>query len=452
VVFPCSKTYGVIDLISDKLRQLRASKFIQNLSWLGSAELVQRVARLGTTVTLARTFSQADYGMVSAIYTVFEFSLAFTMTEGITAKIIQTSDDELEQTCRTSFWLGCILFSSLAVLQCLLAYPISRFYDAKELFGPICFLSLIFLVCPLYVVQEALIARENRLEIRAQAQSIQAIASNVIIIGAALLGFKVWAIVLSMVLTFPIWIVMTHRNHPWRPSGGITLEGAKTILGFGLQLLGVNLLDRLRFNIDYLLIGRFLGLEVLGLYFFAFNAGLGISQTVIWSLSAAWYTHFCEVRTKIGELRKRYLGSFKTIGLLLLPLVILQTSLSPVYVPVIFGKEWIPALPILILICFSALPTAVARANSQALRAMDKPKIDLIWGLTFTSLFSLGIWLILRLNQSGVFASIDPLLGLNPGIVLVAVMVLLSQLFFMPLFSLWILKNIFPSRHEANHI
>jgi teichuronic acid exporter len=442
----------VISLISDKLKQLRTNKFAQNLGWLGSAELVQRVARLGTTVTLARTFSTSDYGMVSAIYTIFDFSLAFTMTEGITAKVIQASDDELEQTCRTSFWVGCILFCSLAVLQCLLAYPISQFYDSKEIFLPICVLSLIFLVFPFYVVQEALIARKNRLEIRARAQSMQAIASNLIIICAALTGFKIWAIVLSMVLTYPIWIVVMHRNHPWRPSGGITLKGGRSILGFGLQLLGVNLLDRLRFNIDYLLIGRFLGLEALGLYFFAFNAGLGISQTVIWSLSAAWYPYFCEVRADLEKLRRRYLDSFKTIGLLLLPLVILQTSLSPFYVPIVFGKEWLPALPILILICLSALPTAIARANSQVLRAMDRPEVDLLWNLGFTSLFSLGILSILYFNHSGGFASIDPLLGLNPGMVLVAVMVLVSQLVCMPVFSLWMLKNVFPSRYGARHI
>lgn len=437
----------MISLLSEKLKQLRTNKFAQNIGWLGSAELVQRVARLGTTITLARTFTTADYGMVSAIYTVFEFSLAFTMTEGITAKVIQASDEELEQTCRTSFWVGCILFVSLAILQCLLAYPISQFYNAKELLWPICFLSLIFLVCPLYVVQEALIARENRLEIRARAQSIQAIASNLIIIGSALLGFGVWAIVLSMVLTYPIWIVVMHRNHPWRPTGGITLEGGRSIVGFGVQLLGVNLLDRLRFNIDYLLIGRFLGLEALGLYFFAFNAGLGISQTIIWSLSAAWYPHFCEVRTELGKLRNRYLGSFKTIALVMLPLVLLQTTLSPIYVPIVFGKEWLPALPVLILICFSALPTALARSTSQVLRAMDKPAIDLVWSLCFTSIFAAGIWGLLQLNQSGRFDSLAGLSQLDPGLIVVATMVLSSQLLAVPIFSAWVLKTFLPARN-----
>jgi teichuronic acid exporter len=412
-----------------QIKKLSSEKFIRNVGWLGIAELIQRVFRLATTVTLAHLFTPQDYGMVSAIYTVFEFANTFSLKAGIGAKIIQASEEDLKDICDTAYWLNWILCSFLFIFQCLCAYPIAQFYRNDQLILPIIVLGLIYLIFPLFLVRYALIERANKLEVIAIGNATQAIFSNIIIVFLAIKGTGVWAVVLSMVLTYPIWIVITSRQQSWKPSKKIELKQWREIVKFGSKSLGVDLLMKLRMNLDYLLIARFIGSEALGIYFFAFNAGLGISQSILYGLSSAWYPHFCQAREDTKLLKKRFFGSFKSILLIVVPLVILQTNLAQFYVPIIFGQKWVTAIPILILICCCAIPIALSSATSQLLQAVDKINIDIVWNICFTLFF--GICLVFAVQY---------------GIYWVAVSVLVTQLFASPIFTIWVTRFIFRER------
>jgi PST family polysaccharide transporter len=410
----------------NKLKQLLSDRFLRNIGWLGVAELVNRIFRLATTVTLARTFSPYDYGMVSVIYTINEFASVFALRSGIGAKIIQAEEQELEVICNTAYWINWILYGSLFIIQLVAAYPIARFYGNNQLIWPICVLGSVYLMHPFFLIQSILIERENRLKVTALCTATQAILSNIIIVILAVLGRGVWAVVWSMVLTYPVWIVINYINHPWRPPTSFTLERWQEITSYGSKLLGVDLLGRLRMNLDYLLVGGFIGIEALGLYFFAFNAGLGISQSILNSITVALFPHLCAARGNAKQLKKQFLGSLKTIAVILVPLVFLQSSLAPFYVPIIFGQKWVTAIPILILICLSAVPIALSRATSQLLQTVDKTHIDFYWNMIFTVIFAASLLLTVR-----------------EGIFWVAVAVLITQAVAMPIFTVWISRTIF---------
>jgi PST family polysaccharide transporter len=410
----------------NKLKQLLSDRFVRNMGWLGVAELVNRIFRLATTVTLARTFSPYDYGMVSVIYTIVEFASVFALRAGIGAKIIQAEEQELEVICNTAYWLNWIVYGSLFIIQCVAAYPIAQFYGNNQLIWPICTLALIYLLCPVFVVQSILIERENRLKVTALCNAIQAILSNIILVILAVLGMGVWAVVWSMVLTYPVWIVINYMNHPWRPPTSFKLERWQEITSYGSKLLGVDLLGKIRMNLDYLIVGRFIGIEALGLYFFAFNAGLGISQSVLNSITVALFPHLCAARGNGKELKKQFFSSLKTIALILVPLVFLQSSLSPFYVPIIFGQKWVAAIPVLILICLSAVPIALSRATSQLLQTVDKTHIDFYWNMIFTAIFAASLLLTVR-----------------EGIFWVAAAVLITQAVAMPIFTVWVSRFVF---------
>jgi O-antigen/teichoic acid export membrane protein len=419
-------------MLINKLKQRLSDRFIRNIGWLGVAELVNRIFRLATTVTLARTFSPYDYGMVSIIYTIFDFGNVLTLRFGLAAKIVHADEQELKVICDTCYWLNWILCSSLFIIQCLAAYPIAQFYKNNQLILPICAVALAYLIIPVYTIQATLIERENRLKVTAFSGAMQAIISNIILVILALLGMGIWAVVWSMVLSYLVWIVISYSNHSWRHPKIFTLERWKEITSFGSKLLGIDLLGRVRMYLDYLLVGRFLGIEALGLYFFAFNAGLGISQSVIHSVTVALFPHLCAVRGDVEQLKKQFFGSLKTVALLLIPLVVLQTSLAQFYVPIVFGQKWVTAIPILVLICFSALPISLSRATSQLLQAVDKSHIDLYWNIIFTVIFAASL-----------------LLAVQAGIFWVAVGVLVSQCVAMPIFTIWVIRHIFIKELEV---
>ncbi len=418
----------------DRIKSLFSSRYVLNLGWLGGAELVQRFARLATTVVLARNFSAADYGMVSAIYSIFAFANVISVRGGIAAKIIQSNDEDLEDVCNTAFFLNWILMGSLFLVQCALSYPIAQFYNDTKLVFPICAVGLVYLILPTFMVRSSLLERQNLLKVRAWSKSAQSIVANVIIVILALRGFGVWAIVFAMVVGHLVWIPIIGRFSDWKPKPGRpTFRQWRPILSFGGKRLGVDLLNRLRQEMDYLIVARFLGLEALGIYFFAYSAGIGISQSVINSFGVAWYPYLCEVRRDPQALRSRFLKSLKTIAFTILPLVIVQSCLAPFYVPIVFGEKWEDAIPILILICLSAVPIALEKALSALLQATDKMAIDIRWNIFFSIAFA-GI-LVVSARQ---------------GVLQLAIAVLVSRWIFIPGFAFYVMRYLFPRPYQTS--
>ncbi|MDZ8235955.1 MAG: lipopolysaccharide biosynthesis protein [Nostoc sp. ChiQUE01a] len=413
-------------MLINKLKQQLSGQYIRNVGWLGGAELANRVFRLGTTITLARLLSPYDYGLVAVVLTTNEFATVFTLKAGIGSKIVQADEQEVKVVCDTSYWLNWILCGSIFAIQCIAAFPIALFYGNNQLIFPICVAALVYLMFPIFMIQSALIQRENRLNVTALCNVIQSLITNISTISLALLGFGMWAVVLPIVLSTPVWIVVSYMNHSWRPPKSFRLEQWQEITNFGKDILGVELLNKLRANIDYLLIGRFLGIHALGIYYFAFNAGLGISLNVMSAVTSALFPYLCEVRGNFKQLKERYFSSLKSTASFTVPLILLQSSLAPFYVPIIFGQKWVTAIPILILICLSALPLTIYNPTYLLLNAIGKTHINLYWNLIYTVLFAISL-----------------LVAVQWGIFWVAVTVLICQVVAQPAFSIWAIRYFF---------
>lgn len=413
-------------MLVNKLKQILSGQFIRNVGWLGAAELVNRIFRLGTTVTLARIFSPEDYGLMAIVYTVFDFATVFTLRGGVSAKVIQANAQDVKTICDTSYWLNWILCGAIFIIQCIAAFPIAQFYGQNQIVLPLCTAAFIYLMMPLFLVHDALIQRENRLKITALCNATQSIFSNIIIVVLALLGMGVWAIVWAMVLTTPVWIIITWRNHSWRPPTSFTFEQWQEIANYGKNLLGIELLNKLRMNLDYLIIGRFLGIEALGVYYFAFNAGYGITMNVINTFMSALFPYICAVREDYKQFKQRYFNGLKKVTSFVVPLILIQSLLAPLYVPIIFGHKWISAIPVLIMICLSVIPRVFGWASLLLLNAIDKTKISLSIDIVFTIIFAISI-----------------LLAVKWGIFWVAAAVLFSHLLVIPASTIWIHRYVF---------
>lgn len=406
------------------LQQKLANRFVRNVGWLGLSEILIRLSRLVATVVLARLLTDYDYGLAALVMTTNEFVNVFTRN-GIFDKLIQAEEEDLEVLSQTAYYMNWFICGGLFLAQCLVSFLMAWIYKDSRLVLPICAMALVYLILPFGLVQAARSQRENRLQVSALANSLQISTDNILTMVLAWMGLGLWAIVLPKIVVAPIWAIVHRRHNPWRSTKRFTLDRWQEIIHFGRSVLGVQMLATLRNNLDYLIAGHFLGIEALGLYYFAFNAGLGMSLSFINALDSALYPHLCDAKDKPAHFRNRYFQSFSTISKVILPIVCLQALLAPLYVPLIFGPKWIPAIPLLILICLSAIPRPYANAASKALWATHKPNWDLVWNLLFTTVFAVALSVGVVWKITGVAAA-----------------VLIAHTVALPLFVLWVTQYI----------
>ena len=402
------------------------NKFLRNLGWLGVSEAVVRITRLLTAVVLARVLGPLEFGVAALVLTVNELIRVFSRN-GIGAKIIQCNEQDLEPTCNTAYRLNVVFCLLMFVGQVLIAYPLAAWYQTPELIPMLQVLAFTYLLMPLGMVQAALVQREQRLKSVAMIDGGQVVTDNILTAVLALTGLGAWAIVLPKFLTSPIWVLGYRQAHHWRPSRPVFQFGLwRDVLRFGRQYLSIEVLKTARLNLDNLLIARLLGVEALGIYYFARNAGLGFSLTLINAVNSALYPNLCEVRSDLSLLRRRFIKNLKQIAMVVVPLLLAQASLAVIYVPIVFGEHWAHAVPILAMLCLSAIPRAFAESASALMLATGNIRRDMYWNIGFTVLFVIAV-------------------ALAATVSLVAVAITILSLFVItnPIYSVWAFRLVF---------
>lgn len=93
---------------------------------------------------------------------------------------------------------------------------------------------------------------------------------GVIVVIFVLLDYGVWVLVFNMVIIFLVMVFLFLRVLKWK----LKLVWGKNefyeIFGFGMYIIGIMVFNNLMFKLDYLFIGKFVLVVVLGYYIFVF--------------------------------------------------------------------------------------------------------------------------------------------------------------------------------------
>ena len=409
---------SLFDTAAGVFEQLRArignDMFLRGAGWLSLAQVAGRICRLLTTLVVARVLAPEHFGLAAIALASNEIA-HIVARFGTSACIVQCREEELERHTHTAYYLNWVIGIGLFLIQCAAAWPIALWYDRPDLILPICLLGVTYLLLPLGGIHAALNQRNGDLDALARGDVYQAAGDTVLTIIMAATGFGVWALILPKVLVVPLWIIPQRRKVQFKPRWPVDRSNVGTIVRFGYRVLGVELLTVFRLNIDVIIVGSVLGVQALGIYFFALNAGLGITRSLLGALSNALFPSLCDSRDDIPELNRRFARGLALICAVIIPWVIFQSVMASWYVPIIFGQKWVDygALPVLMTFCFVGIPLAFNEAGAQYLRARGFPQLDLRWYLPFTIMYMAAIAIGIQWGILGVALSVLIVYAIN---------------------------------------
>ena len=149
----------------------------------------------------------------------------------------------------------------------------------------------------------------------------------------------------------------------------------REMLRFSSGVLVSEILTAVRTQGDNLIIAATMGTSVLGAYYFAYNAGIGISNSLVRAFGLVAFPMLCAADR--GEERLAALRRVLAIGAaVFLPMVALQSLGAAYYVPLIFGERWSFAAPLIALMCLAGLPLLLSNVTTSWLRAEGRVHAD----------------------------------------------------------------------------
>jgi lipopolysaccharide exporter len=329
------------------------------------------LVRLVTVILIARQLSPDIVGVAALSLTVFEL-VRVLANVGVGQRIIAADAARLDATCNTAhrlFWLWC---GGVALVQVAVAGVLWLGFDQPLAAQMLAVLALVYLFMPGGLVSCYLLMREGRAATTARTVATQTIADHILSAALLLLWQSPWSIILPKLLTAPIWLVLTRRARP-----GSLFAAAGTgaccmaLLRFGLPVLATEMMAALRVQLDKLIIAASFGVTTLGTWFFAFNAGIGIASSLITAFGTLAFPALC---AGDGADARRRLKMVAAMGLLIfVPMVLAQSLLAPLYVPIIFGAHWTHAIPLIATLCLAGIPMICATITTAWLRASGRP-------------------------------------------------------------------------------
>lgn len=359
------------------LRRPRLGLFAQNLLAYGASEVAAKASRLLVVIAVARVLDVSQIGLAAAAIAAGDILKSLT-ENGVGQRIIAARDADLAATCRTAhriFWGWCI---GLFALQCAVGAAVYAATGDAALLALILILAGEYLFMPGGLVQVHLAMREGKLKQTAMVSGAQIVGANLISAALALLWPSALALVLPRLLAAPIWLLAVRRLRPWRPDATVTGAPLRPFIDYGRAVLGVEIVKALRLQADKLAVGALMGAEALGLYFMAFNAGLGLSQSFSIAFAQVIFPHLATARDRTAALRQAVLLGVGVIT----PVVIVQSLLAPWYVPILFGAGWDGISNVVSILCLAAIPGLIWVAASGWMRAEGRPQTEFLVTLT----------------------------------------------------------------------
>lgn len=375
-------------------------KTIQGLGWSFGARLFRQISQFVVVAMLARLLTPDDFGLIGMVAVFSGFASIFGEL-GITSAIIQNQNLE-EKHYSSAFWINITAGIGLMLIFILCAQLITSFYNKPVLEDIIKLISLNFVLSSFSVVQLAIFKKEMNFKPIAIAESSAVIFAGVIGIYLAFNGYGVWSLVIqlisfTLVNACLLWIFST-----WRPRFLFSIGAIKDISNFSANVTGFNIVNYFARNVDYLLVGKFLGAGALGFYTLAYKIMLYPLYNISHIIGAVMFPAFSKIQNDLAKVRNSYLKMVKAISLITFPLMLVLFVVTPEFIRVVFGYQWEPVIPLLRILCFCGMFQSVGTAVGNIFLSQGRSDLQFKLQIVGTVILTVCILIGLRWGVNGV--------------------------------------------------
>jgi O-antigen/teichoic acid export membrane protein len=208
-------------------------------------------------------------------------------------------------------------------------------------------------------------------------------------IALAATGWGVWAPVVGNTAHGLFQWIGASIAKPMRPKLVVTTPAFPTRVRFGLKAGIANATYELYRNVDYLIVGRLLGVGPLGIYRVAFDLAMAPVLAVVQVAQRTALPVFSRIADEREGLADAFMYTSRSLALLLVPIVALLYFAGGDLLWWIGGDKWLSAAPALGLLAWAALPRALTHLYPLLLYARGRPGLAAI-----EALFHLGFLVV----------------------------------------------------------
>lgn len=326
-------------------------------------------------IILARILSPEHYGVLSIMIIFTTLANVFIQT-GFNTALIQKKD-VTDRDYSSAFWVS-LAIAGVAYIVIFFASPwIADFYGAPEIVSPFRYLALILFPGALNSIQLAKVSREMNFK-KVFVSNLGAIViSGIVGIAMAYMGGGIWALVAQNLLNISVATIVMLITVDWCPKFVCDLKRVKELFSFGWKLLVSGLIDTIYQDLRSLVIGKKYDSGTLGYY----NRGKQFPQFLMNGINGAVQSVMLPAMSREQDKKAKVKAMVRTSmsisAYIVFPMMAGLAAVSTPLVSFLLTDKWLPAVPYMIIYCFTLAFYPIHSCNVQAINAMGRSDIFL---------------------------------------------------------------------------
>ena len=300
--------------------------------------------QMASTVVLARLLTPQDFGLIAMVTAITGFVSMFK-DMGLSMATVQKAEINHSQIS-TLFWINVALSLGIMLITVVLAPVIAWFYGEPRLTWITLALASAFIFGGLTVQHQALLRRNMRFGTLALIAIISMLVSILAAIIAALYGAGYWSLVLRQLANAMVGMIAVWLACRWWPGLPVRRSGVRSMMAFGANLTGFNIVGYLAQNIDNILIGKFLGAVPLGLYNRAYQLLLLPVRQINQPMEAVAIPALSRLQQEPSKFRSYYRKGLTLAVMFGMPIVAFLFVVADKVILIVLGQQWLGSVPI----------------------------------------------------------------------------------------------------------
>ena len=386
------------------------SQTVSGVKWSGISMGAVTGLQFVTLAVLARLLSPSDFGLMGMIMVVIGFAQAFA-DMGISNAIIHRQDATRNQLS-SLYWLNIIAGIIVFFIVCASAPLIVGFYHEPRLHKLLYLTAVIFLIIPFGQQFQILLQKEFRFNELAKIEIAASIVNSAIAIVLAFSGFGVYSLIWGQLVgtSTKVLILLNVGRRNWRPGFHFSKQDLRGYLNFGLFQMGEKAVNYLSANVDYIIIGRFLGPASLGFYTLAYQIVIFPLTKINPIITRVAFPAFSRIQDDNLRMRRGYCKAIRYISMLSFPMLTGMIVVAPEFVGLVYGPKWEPSIITLQILCLVGISKSLGNPVGSVLLAKGRADIGFYWNVFAVIATTIAI-----------------IVGINWGIIGVAVAILILR-------------------------
>lgn len=224
------------------------------LVWTYAERITAQLITIIVTIVLARIIAPDEYGIISIVNIFINIANAFVIS-GFGNSLIQKKDsDELDFSTVLYFSMA---FSTIIYLLLFIFAPfIANFYEMDSLVLILRIMGVRLPIAAINSVQQAYISKQMAFKKFFFATLWGTLASAVVGITMAYIGFGIWALVAQYLTNVCIDTIVLSFTSGWRPKMIFSGTRMKGLFSYGWKIMLVGVMTAVYANIRNLVIGK----------------------------------------------------------------------------------------------------------------------------------------------------------------------------------------------------